>query len=505
MADDMAEAEDERAIELTTIAAIYPELVLDPSDSFTATIDIPIEPIKPLVVLFEAHADTDASTDLPTPPDSNGKTPSSFESGGPDLRPQVTANDSREYHELLHLPPVTLRVHLPAGYPDEVSPDVHLTTEVPWLPKDLLSNLEKAGIDLWEETGRSQMLFAFIDHLRDAAENGFNLASRQPLTLSRDLEVILLDFDIKAKRAVFERATFECGVCLEPKKGAACHRMTQCGHVFCVECLQDFYNNCITEGDIGGVKCIAPKCGHDGNLGLATPTTTGIRKKRRRRDKTLEPSELLQIPLEPEIVQRYVKLKRKQALESDQTTVYCPRQFCQGPARSKKTEALDRGIEDDSDDDDKPIDVAANGAKSVDEPIPPAERLAICVECTFAFCKVCKASWHGEFVICDPKRKGELTAEEKASEEYIKLHTSPCPTCNAKCQKTHGCNHMICFKCSSHFCYLCSSWLDAGNPYEHFNNPKKPCFLRLWELEAGDGDDVGRGFAGGIEESDDDG
>lgn len=290
----------------------------------------------------------------------------------------------------------------------------------------------------------------------------------------------------------------------EPKKGAACHRMSQCGHVFCVECLQDFYNNCITEGDIGSVKCIAPRCGQDANQGSITPTASGLRKNRQRRDKTLEPSELLQIPLEQDMVQRYIKLKRKKALESDQTTVYCPRQFCQGPARSKKTEALDRGIEDESNDDDSG-DVGVDAVKPLDGPVPPAERLAICIECTFAFCKVCKASWHGEFVICDPKRKGELTAEEKASEEYIKLHTSPCPTCNAKCQKTHGCNHMICFKCSSHFCYLCSSWLDAGNPYEHFNNPKKPCFLRLWELEAGDGDDVGRGFAGGIEESDDDG
>jgi E3 ubiquitin-protein ligase RNF14 len=39
--------------------------------------------------------------------------------------------------------------------------------------------------------------------------------------------------------------------------------------------------------------------------------------------------------------------------------------------------------------------------------------------------------------------------------------------------------------------------LDQENPYVHFNTPKKPCYKRLWELEAGDGDDVGIGFAGG--------
>lgn len=281
-----------------------------------------------------------------------------------------------------------------------------------------------------------------------------------------------------------------CGT--EPKKGTICHRISHCGHVFCVECLQDFYNNCITEGDVGNVKCIAPKCGQDGGHG-------------RRRDKTLGPSELLQIPLEQAMVQRYIKLKRKNALESDRTTVYCPRPWCQGPARSKKTEALDRNLDGESDDEGQG-DPGRGSVNVPEEPVPPAERLAICTKCTFAFCKVCKASWHGEFIICDPQRKAQLTDEEIASEEYMKMHTSPCPTCNARCQKTHGCNHMICFKCSSHFCYLCSSSLDSSNPYEHFNNPKKPCYMRLWELEAGDGADVGRGFAGGFDDgSDDDG
>lgn len=35
------------------------------------------------------------------------------------------------------------------------------------------------------------------------------------------------------------------------------------------------------------------------------------------------------------------------------------------------------------------------------------------------------------------------------------------------------------------------------NPYRHFNDPKSTCYMRLWELEGGDGADVGYGFAGG--------
>lgn len=62
-----------------------------------------------------------------------------------------------------------------------------------------------------------------------------------------------------------------------------------------------------------------------------------------------------------------------------------------------------------------------------------------------------------------------------------------------------GCNHMQCFQCNSHFCYLCGAWLDRQNPYQHFNKPGTECYQRLWELEEGDegqGPEDGRGFAG---------
>ncbi|KAL8767703.1 MAG: hypothetical protein Q9209_005883 [Squamulea sp. 1 TL-2023] len=503
MSDDTDEADDERATELNTISAIYPELLIDPSNPFTATIDLPVEPVQPFFASFPQTSDG-AQPGLPTPPDSDGRSGSLTDDAGLDGHSRPATHAAVEVHELSHLPPVQLRIHLPPTYPIEQPPQLKLVSEIPWLSKVALERLESEGKKLWEEMGHSQVLFAYIDYLREAAEEAFGLTSTRTdaVSIAAELRIGLLDYDLKAKQATFESATFECGVCLEPKKGAVCHRMTLCGHVFCVECLQDFYNNCITEGDTGSVKCIMPRCGLDEKISMARD---GALKKRRRRDRTLGPSELLQIPLEQNMVQRYVMLKRKNALESDRTTVYCPRQWCQGPARSKKTEALDRD-DDLASGDETQEELALGQQEDNNGPSGQSQstdRLAICTECTYAFCKVCKAGWHGDFIVCDPKRKAKLTAEEEASEEYIRLHTSHCPTCNAKSQKTHGCNHMICIKCNTHFCYLCSSWLAPNNPYEHFNNPKKACFQRLWELEAGDGDDVGRGFAGGYEPNDD--
>ena len=264
--------------------------------------------------------------------------------------------------------------------------------------------------------------------------------------------------------------------------------------MFCLECLQDFYTNCITEGDIGNVKCLTPKCtgraedatiSQAGELPPASADAPETLARPAPQDPTLEPSELIQMHLPEESVQRYIDLKRKRALELDKSTVYCPRKWCQSLSRHKLPATCPFLLHKDP--------------AATPPPLPaPEDRLAICTACTFAFCLVCKAGWHGEYKACMPSARTEAqTAEEKKSHEYMLLHTQGCPTCNARAQKTHGCNHMICFKCDTHFCYLCGAYLEKGNPYSHFNDKKSSCYMRLWELEAGDGGEVGHDFAGG--------
>ena len=488
MADDTAESDDERATELATLAAIYPELVLDSTDPYSASIDIPVEPIEPLAILFPTVAGGAGVQNGPlTPPASDevhdvgltGKEDGAIsheEISGLELGTAIAQDE----HLLSYLPPLHLRISLPNGYPTQKPPVFHLETSSPWLPEGKLNELREAGHRIWEDMGRDQVVYSYMDHLRDAAENAFGLTGKPKrfLEIPQTLKLALLDFDLKAKRAKFEAETFECGVCIEPKKGASCHRLLLCGHVFCVECLQNCFNSCISEGDVGSVKCMAPRCDDHPS----------------KDDPTLDPSELLQIPLSHDQVQRYIKLKRKKKYEADPTTIYCPRSWCQGPARtndSNKAEPSKPG--------EPPIHRKIFDPNDRDTIPPPADRLAICSDCSFAFCMVCKASWHGEYFHCLPRVAAELSEEERASEDYMKLHSTPCPTCLARCQKSMGCNHMICYKCNSHFCYLCSAWLIPENPYQHFNNEKSACYMRLWELEAGDGGEgVGIGFGGGI-------
>jgi len=468
----MAE-DDPREVELECISAIFPELILG-TEPFTASLEIPVHPAIPVKVLFPVSAEL---APLPTPPCSETSE---------EVR-QANQEVNLESHNLNYLPSLHLHLVLPNGYPAECPPKFRLFTSPEWLSEEQLENLQVKGAQIWEENGRTEMVFDYIDFLQQAAENAFGCGEGKDFEVPQEYKITLLDYDIKATQAAFEKETFDCGVCLDPKKGTVCHKMIDCGHVFCVECLQDYYNNAIKEGDLISVRCMAPNCAKEREA--QTPT-----KKGRKTKTQLSPSELLQIPLENEVVTRYVTMKHKADLESDKNTIYCPRKWCQGAARSKKHRKPEgfEVVESDDESDTEETKWKVRGFKAGED------LLSVCEDCSFAFCSRCYQGWHGEFKSCGPRMPdGEPTAEEKASLEYLKLHTTPCPTCAAPAQKTHGCNHMICFKCNSHFCYLCSSWLAPSNPYRHYNDEYKPCFQRLWELEGGDGDDVGIGFFGG--------
>jgi len=483
--------DDERAIELSSIAAIYPELVTNPEKPFTATLDLPVAPEKPLKIYFQSSTQA-GPPGLLTPP-STATSNSGDAVKVPGAVP-IKQTLNVDVHQLSHLPPLKIEITLPDGYPAERPPVVNVRSDPPWLPHGTLEEIRSQCAELWEECGRDQVVYTFIDHVQQEAEQAFGVAnnSDHQFELSSELKLVLLDYDMKRRREQFENETFECGICLEPKKGRICHRLLLCGHVFCVVCLQDFYNSCITEGDVDNVKCLDPGCGKN----MATVVSPG---KRRKIDLTLNPSELLQIPIEQELVQRYVRLKRKKRLESDKNTIYCPRQWCQGAAKSKRHPKSDDPLHDAeiTDDEAEAETKPAKKKKQEPEDIPMSERLSVCEDCNYAFCSVCKKGWHGELARCNPRRQAELNAEEQASLDYMKRFSTPCPTCNAPAQKTFGCNHMICFKCKTHFCYLCSSYLMPDNPYVHFNDLKSTCYMRLWELEGGDGADAGMGYAGG--------
>lgn len=442
--------EDERTEELETLQSIYPELILDAPCA--AHIELPVAPTIPLPVRFGA---------------------------------------AQEVHRIAYLPPLRLDIDLAAAYPAEAPPGVKLSTSHSWLPLDTVGSLERQACALWEEYGCMQVLYTYISYLQEAAETSFGLSE---LTLPAIIQNDLLVYSNRMKWELFDKETFDCEVCLEPKKGSVCYRMERCNHVFCVQCLQDYLSNCIEEGDVNNVKCMSTDCGK-------------MMPNGKKKERLLSPKELLQIPLSLQAVERYAKIKRKKKIEADPTITYCPRSWCQGAMRTDKYPKIKdvREMDDSDSEAEEPVETpseeqtttAASGPEKRFVGITGMDRLAVCEDCTFAFCKVCLASWHGDFVRCQPRDKSQLTEEEQASLNYIMQNTSPCPTCSVPCQKSYGCNHMTCFQCKSHFCYLCGAWLLPENPYSHFNNPKnKGCYNRLMDMLDGDMGDGQAQFGG---------
>ena len=205
MADD---SDDPRDIELSSLTAIYPEIQqLRPDDPYTILLDVPVNPSKAVTVFFPAAAD-----DALPPGGVNG--PANGAPNGPEAAPpgQQAAVDS---HELAHLPSVRLEITLGPQYPAEQPPHIVISAHPPWLPAETVKKLEEDASRLWEEMGRDIVGFTYIDHVQQAADDVFGLVDdKGALEVDPRHKIALLDHDIKARRAAFEKETFDCEVCL---------------------------------------------------------------------------------------------------------------------------------------------------------------------------------------------------------------------------------------------------------------------------------------------------
>jgi E3 ubiquitin-protein ligase RNF14 len=393
---DDTEPDDERAEELNTLQSIYPELVIGAANPYCATLDLLVAPAKPLPVTFKPGEDIE---------------------------------------RLSYLPSLHIDIVLPSTYPTDTPPSIGLSTIPSWLPPNVSQKLIDEAKSLWEEYGGGMILFSYISSIQEQTETAFGL---DDLTLPSDLHQELVAYSKKMTRELFDKETFDCEVCLEPKKGSVCYRMERCGHVFCVACLQDYYSNCILEGNVNNVKCMSTECSKSGG-------------SKRKKDRLLSPKELLQIPLTRETVERFVKLKRKKKIEADPSMIYCPRSWCQGAMRSTKYPKITDVTQMDASDSEAEEDVPAEDHSANTDKEPQRrnigkrgmERLAMCEDCSLAFCIICLASWHGDFVRCEPRDKTQLTEEDQASLNFILKSTSPCPDCSVPCQKSYGCNREL--------------------------------------------------------------
>jgi E3 ubiquitin-protein ligase RNF14 len=227
---------------------------------------------------------------------------------------------------------------------------------------------------------------------------------------------------------MFDKESFECGICLDRKMGYTCYRYEHSKHIFCISCLQECFNCAIVAGSVDEVQCPSVDCGVE---------KQDASSRRVKKVRLISPEELLRIPIERAAVQRFVDMKRKKMLESDPSTIWCPGKWCQSAAINKKypkptvpleemdesydiEEATSTPVPDDSNDE------ATKDKKILDD------RLRTCEndKCDYSFCKLCRKVWHGPIFDCHarkdiPEELRQLDAKEQASEKYINQYSVP--------------------------------------------------------------------------------
>ena len=303
----------------------------------------------------------------------------------------------------------------------------------------------------------------------------------------------------------FASTTFTCAICFSERKGSKCVRLSACSHVFCRECLTDFWSLHIREGDVDKVTCADPGCVKEESRQQGTDEYSGFVRE----------EDVRRVVSDKEVA-RWKALKRKRELERDPTLVCCPIVVCQAPV---------------------PATDAQKASLTSSEPSRYSS-LRTCPSCSFSFCDLCQRSWHGiarcpessttrllqEYLAHpegSPKRKAmeqrfgskvqlermaRLWQEEEENLKWLKGNSMQCPNCGVPTEKSMGCNHvrfsgllaththeghrlrqppltpsqMTCARCQTHFCYLCGQKLPADKPYKHFT-VRGDCFGRLFE------------------------
>jgi len=285
-------------------------------------------------------------------------------------------------------------------------------------------------------------------------ENEMNSGS---VTSEEKVLTLLMEFNNMKMEEEFAVSLNSCQICFTDKVGSQCLRFIGCEHVYCRDCMTNYFTEKITTGAVSSLICPTFKCETQ-----ALPNQVA----------DLVPFELFN---------KYETLLLETQLESMTDVVLCPRVVCQCPTM---------------------IDRETN--------------MGQCPACHLAFCIYCKATYHGvspcKFKTSEQRaildRYQNSTGDEKAfmekrygkkqletmsatlaSEDYMASNARQCPHCNAPIEKNEGCNKITCWRCNTNFCWLCGSRLPQTNPYTHFNIEGGKCFGALFQgVDPGEAD-----------------
>ena len=209
-----------------------------------------------------------------------------------------------------------------------------------------------------------------------------------------------------------EAADADCMVCCSEIDDAGDMVALECAHYFCKTCWLAHVTTKMKEGNVLQLKCMMPKCN------LVVPDSIVTKLADDVGDKLLK--------------ERYLHFLGKALIESNPKYRFCP------------------GI-------DCPYVVSIDRLKKLG-----AVEVVVCT-CGKTMCFSCGQEPHAPAtckMVAEWQRK---LADEGESANWVNANTKPCPNCGTAIEKNGGCNHITCFKCNSHFCWIClHDWAKHG-------------------------------------------
>ena len=307
-----------------------------------------------------------------------------------------------------------------------------------FLSSDLLTTLNVS----------SDLVLQFEDPT--AADDNRDKRAVQEMQHPSVLLQFLRRYDKEEQQREFAQTFHDCEICFSCVAGTKCRRLNPCGHTHCCECLTLHVSTKIRSGEVTRILCPSGSC-----------------------DVSLPPN-LIRELVSADVFERFDRLLLQKTLDKMSDIVYCPRPSCQCVTLREED----------------------------------GTNMALCPRCRFSFCILCKHAWHGiepckilpqdmqelrkTWEQLGPeerealqqqygKSKLEKAFQEHDSIEWLQSNARKCPNCEAKIQKSLGCNKMTCTHCNSNFCWLCSIPLPTVDPYRHFRVGRSSCAGRLFE------------------------
>ncbi|CAL1399471.1 unnamed protein product [Linum trigynum] len=363
------------------------------------------------------------------------------------------------------LPPIVLTCLFPKSYPSHKPPN--FTISVQWLGCPRIASLCSVLDSLWMEQRGQEVMYQWIDWLQS-----FSLPQ-----LGIHQEIILGPYGIKHigdRRAVsgsvspdvdipslrwyndeqvlenFLNDFHQCSICFSEHAGSDFVRLP-CQHFFCRNCMKTYSDLHVSEGTLNKLLCPESKCGEDTRLFCSL-----CKNKRHIGEACLTPELRLQI------LQERLKSSRSVAqmrVEQNKINEFLSESYI---ARDSKQCPVCR------------MAISRTGGCNK----------MVCRNCGNYFCYCCNLSIDGydhfsggECELFPPEsiRQWERRMNNRQAGGVVRVenigHPHKCASCNQHNWKIDNNNHIFCWKCKKHYCYLCRNVVKRSS--EHYGGPNR--------------------------------